>query len=348
MARFPISPTALLRSLRDLLETPSPTGYTDWAVAYVEQELADLGIPSFRTKKGALVGTLAGLRDDRPRALTAHVDTLGAVVAEIKANGRLRLSPLGGVLWPTVESEGVTIHCRNGRQLRGSIVFVNGSAHVNRKAATAERNEESLEVRIDERTSSQEETIVLGVEVGDFVSFDPRVEVSESGFVRSRFLDDKAGVACLLAACRALVEAGVTPGRSTTLIFNGHEEAGHVSDEGIPPDLHELVVVDMACVGEGQNGSEFTCSLCVKDASGPYSRNLTDKLRMRAEEAGVDLRLDVYPFYRSDGSAYWRNGGAAEVALIGPGIDTSHGYERTHTDALIATAEVLAEYLVGD
>lgn len=346
MARFSISPDYLVRFMVDLLNTPSPTGDTEWAISFVEQELEGMGVACHRTQKGALVATLPGLEDDRPRAITAHVDTLGAIVAEVKRNGRLRLSAIGGLQWPTVESEGVTIHTRQGRQVRGSLVFANGAAHVNKEVATGRRDADSLEVRLDERTSTDEETRLLGIEVGDFVYFDPRVEVSPSGFVRSRFLDDKACVACVVATLKALTEAGVSPAQRTTILFSNYEEVGHGGVDGLPEDLAELVVVDMACIGTGLRGDESHCSLCVKDSAGPYSRRLSDKLLSVAERAGVDVRLDVYPYYASDGSQYWRAGGRAEVALIGPGVDTSHGYERTHQDALIDTAQLLAEYLI--
>jgi putative aminopeptidase FrvX len=270
------------------------------------------------------------------------------MVKEIKPSGRLKLTALNGVMWPSVESEGVTVETRSGRSVRGSIVFENGATHVNKEANTAARNADNLEVRLDERTSRAEETRLLGVEVGDFVHFDPRVETSPAGFVRSRFLDDKACVACLLAALKAVRGVGVTPAQRTTIQISNYEEVGHGGFDGMPSDLAELVVLDMACIGTGLQGDEYHCSLCVKDSSGPYSKNLGDKLYSIADQAGIDLKKDVYPFYGSDGSVYWRTGGGAEVALIGPGVDTSHGYERTHTDALIDTASLIAEYLVSD
>lgn len=348
MARFTISREYLLRFLTDLLNTPSPTGDTDWAISFVEQELDSLGITSYRTYKGALVAKLEGLKDDRPRALTAHVDTLGAMVAEVKKNGRLKLTRLNGLMWHTVESEGVWVATRQGRQVRGSVVLTNGAAHNNKKADSAARDDENLEVRLDERTSSDEETHVLGIEVGDFVYFDPRVEISDSGFIRSRFLDDKACVACLVAAVKALRDVGVSPAQRTHLLISNYEEVGHGGADGLPEDLAELVVADMAVVGEGRTGNEFSCSICLKDSSGPYSKKLTEKLRTIADAAGVDLKPDIYPYYGSDGTMYWRQGGRAEVALIGPGVDTSHGYERTHSDALVDTALLIAEYLIEE
>jgi len=348
VARFEIDTAYLVRVLVDLLNVPSPTGDTEWAISFVEQEFAALDVPFERTRKGALVATLEGLRSDAPRALSAHIDTLGAMVKEIKSNGRLRLTALNGVMWPTVESEGVWVSTSSGRQVRGSIVLANGAAHVNKEARSAPRNEDTMEVRLDERTNSAEETRVLGIEVGDFVSFDPRVETPASGFIRSRFLDDKAAIACMLAAIKALKDAGVTPAQRTTAQISNFEEVGHGGFDGMPDDLAELVVVDMAAIGTGLRGDEFHCTICTKDSSGPYGKRLTEKLRSRAERAGIDLLTDVYPFYSSDGSVYWRAGGRAEVALIGPGVDTSHGYERTHVDALNDTARLIAEYLVED
>jgi len=348
LARFEIPTEYLTKTLVDLLNTPSPTGDTEYAVSFVQQELEYMGVKTRLTTKGALLATIDGHKSDRPRALTAHVDTLGAVVAQIKSSGRLRLSAIGGLMWPTVESEGISIATRSGRQVRGSLVLTNGAGHVNKKATTQERTADTLEVRLDELTFSADETRLLGIDVGDFVYFDPRVEQTESGFIRSRFLDDKACVACVLAAVKALRTSEVTPAQKTTILVSNFEEVGHGGMDSLPNDLHELLVLDMACIGEGLQGDEFHCSVCVKDGGGPYSRRLTNKLRGIAENRGIDLKADVYPFYSSDGTVYWRAGGKAEVALIGPGVDTSHGYERTHTDALNDTAALIAEYLVED
>ncbi len=348
MARFEISAEYLTKTLVDLLNTPSPTGDTEYAISFVQQELEYMGVPTQITTKGALIATIKGLRSDRPRALTAHVDTLGAIVAQVKSSGRLRLSPIGGLMWPTVESEGVSIATRSGRQVRGSLVLTNGAGHVNKEAGTQPRNPDTMEIRLDERTRSAEESRLLGIEVGDFVYFDPRVEQNPSGFIRSRFLDDKACVAAALAAIKALNDSQITPAQDTTLLISNFEEVGHGGIDSLPTGLHELLVLDMACIGEGLQGDEFHCSICVKDAGSPYSKRLSDRLRTIAEQRGIDLRADVYPFYSSDGTAYWRAGGTAEVALIGPGVDTSHGYERTHIDALTDTAALVAEYLVEE
>ncbi len=270
------------------------------------------------------------------------------MVQKIKPSGRLELTALNGLVWPAVESEGVFIATRSGRQVRGSLVFTNGAAHVNRNVYDAKRDNLSMEVRLDERTSSAEETRLLGIEIGDYVYFDVRVETGQAGFIRSRFLDDKACVACALAAIKALVEAEVTPAQRTTILISNFEEVGHGGMDSLPDDLQEMVVLDMACVGEGQNGDEFHCSICVKDGNGPYSKGLTNRLQDLADRLGIELRPDVYRYYGSDGGAYWKSGGKAQVALIGPGVDNSHCYERTHMEALADTAQIIAEYMLAD
>jgi len=348
MPRLPIDQAYLVRVLEDLLNTPSPTGDTDWAVSFVQNELESFGVSTFRTPKGAVVAHYEGLRSDKPRALTAHIDTLGAMVAKIKPSGRLQLTALNGVNWPSVESEGVTISTRSGRQFRGSIVLTNGAVHVNKEATTAPRNADTLEVRIDENTRSADETRSLGISVGDFVAFDPRFEANPSGYIRSRFLDDKACVACLLAAVKAMSDVGVSPAQRTHLLFSNFEEVGHGGMDGLPDDLEELLVLDMACVGEGQSGNEHQCTICLKDSASPYSKALSDRIILLAGREGIELVPDTYRFYSSDGSAYWRAGGRAQVALIGPGVDTSHGYERTHVEGLMDTALLTAAYLIDE
>jgi len=205
----------------------------------------------------------------------------------------------------------------------------------------------TLEVRVDARTSSAGETRALGIAVGDFVYLDPRVEVV-NGFIRSRHLDDKACVACVLAAVKALQEAGEAPAQRTTLHISNYEEVGHGAAGGFPPDIVELLTVDMAAIGDGQASDEFHCTLCVKDSGGPYHIDFNRKLRQLAAEKGIALRTDIYPYYGSDGEALWRAGADVRVALIGPGVDASHSYERTHLDALGDTARLIGYYLLSE
>ncbi len=209
------------------------------------------------------------------------------------------------------------------------------------------RGEDPLEVRLDARTASEKETRELGVEVGDFVAFDPRVELT-GGFVRSRHLDDKACVACLVAAIKALHQARLKPLHPTTFLISNYEEVGHGAAAGIPAEVEELVVVDMAAMGEGQSSDEFHASLCVKDSGGPYHHGLSTRLRRLAEQHHIPYKVDIYPHYGSDGEAFWAAGGDVAVALIGPGVDASHSYERTHSEALVATTQWVLAYLLEE
>jgi putative aminopeptidase FrvX len=339
----------LLDFLTRLLNTPSPTGFTEAAIDLTQAWLADFpGIEMNLTRKGTLVATWQGENaDEAPRALTAHADTLGAVVKEIKSNGRLRLSLIGGVTWNTVEGEGITVFTRSGQTYRGTILITKASAHVyGRQLADTPRIDENMEVRLDAVTSNAEDTRALAIEVGDFVAFDPRVEVV-NGFVRSRHLDDKACVACVMAAVKALHTAGLKPRRKTYLHISNYEEVGHGGASGIPADAAELLVVDMAAVGEGQNSDEFHTTLCIKDSGGPYHFGLNRQMRALAEENNIPYRTDVYPFYGSDGEAFWRAGGDVAMSLIGPGVDASHNYERTHVDALVATTQWIIAFLLA-
>ncbi len=343
----PIDTPYLLNFLTGLLNTPSPTGYTEEAIAFLERELSPYPLQLQRTRKGALVACLQGRLDDAPRALTAHVDTLGAMVKEIKPNGRLKLTRIGGLLLNGVETEGCWVLCNDGRRVRGSYLFDDASVHVHgNKINETRRSEDNMEVRLDARTTSSEETRALGIQVGDFVAFDPRVEITE-GFVRSRFLDDKACVASLVSAIKSLHDAGLKPAQNTYFHFSNYEEVGHGAAAGIPAEVHELLSVDMAAIGQGQTSDEFHATLCVKDSGGPYHHGFSQKLRRLAERYGIEYRVDIYPYYGSDGEAFWRAGGDVAVALIGPGVDASHNYERTHADALVDTTRWILAYLLS-
>jgi putative aminopeptidase FrvX len=334
--------------LTGLLETPSPTGDTEAAIRYVQDAFASFPFETVVSPKGFLTGTWEGNRSTAPRALTAHVDTLGAMVREIKDNGRLRLTQLGGWIWNSVEGEGVTIFASNGQRYRGTILPKSASIHAHTSDESYEkRSDKNMEVRIDARTSSKKETRELGISVGDIVAFDPRVEVSESGFIRSRHLDDKAGVATIYGALSALTVAGKVPEQHTTIHISNYEEVGHGAAVGFPDDLQELLTVDMAVVAPQQTSNEFTVTICAKDAAGPYHLGMRRRLERLADETGVDYTTDIYPYYGSDGESYWRAGGNVAVGLIGPGVDASHHYERTHRDALENTAKLLAAYLLS-
>lgn len=346
---YQIDTGTMVDFLTGLLNIPSPTGYHEDAIGYCEEAFASLPVEFARTRKGALVGTWGGARDDHPRALTAHIDTLGAMVSHVKENGRLKLSQLGGWAWGSVEGENVTIIARDGTRYRGTILPTKASVHIyGAEARDFKRSEENYEVRVDARTSSASETKELGIGVGDFVCFDPRVETTASGFIRSRHLDDKAGVACIYAAVSALSEAGLAPAQRTTIHISHYEEVGHGGASGFPDDLAELLTVDMAAANGSQNSDEFSVGICVKDGGGPYHIDMRRRLVSIADEAEIPYKLDIYPYYGSDGEALWRAGADVVVGLIGPGVDASHHYERTHVDSMTATARLIAEYLLHE
>jgi putative aminopeptidase FrvX len=282
-----------------------------------------------------------------PVGLTAHIDTLGAMVSQINPDGRLKLTQLGGWAWGSVEGEGVTIQALSGATARGTIVPSKASVHIyGSDARDFKREADNYEVRVDIRSNSAAETRTAGFEVGDYVFFDPRVEVGEAGFIRSRHLDDKASVACVFGALKALADAKLAPAHRTTIHISNYEEVGHGAASGLPGDLVELVAVDMAAAGGPQNSDEFSVGICVKDSGGPYHIDLTRKLIALAQKAQFPYKTDIYPYYGSDGEAFWRAGGDVQVGLIGPGVDASHHYERTHMDSMVATARLIVEYLL--
>ena len=348
MAEYNVNVADMTQFLLGLLNIYSPTGDTERAITYVRKAFDALGLETALNIKGALIATWPGRSSDRPKAITAHVDTLGAMIKEIKENGRLRLTQIGGYAWNTVEGEGCFVRTSLGTVVRGTILPVKASVHVHGdEVDKLERKAENMEVRLDARTKSADETRALGIEVGDFVYLDPRAELIATGFIRSRHLDDKASVACIYGAIKALTDVNLVPTQRTTIFITTFEEVGHGASTGIPGDCVELLVVDMAAVGEGQNSDEYSCGICVKDSGGPYHIEMRRKLVELAQNADLPYKLDVYPFYGSDGAAALRAGADLRVGLIGPGVDASHAYERTHQDGLLAAARLIAEYLIA-
>lgn len=346
--KFQINTKKMVEFLVGLLNTPSPTGDTARAMTYVQEAFTQFPIHLSLTPKGILVGTWPGQQNNAPRALTAHVDTLGAMVRELKSNGRLRLSQLGGWQWNSVEGEGVTIFASNGKTYRGTILPTSASVHAhNRTVRETLRDDTNMEVRIDAQTQSSKETRSLGIRVGDIIAFDPRVELSDVGFIRSRHLDDKASVATIFGALDALTAADLLPRQTTTIHISNYEEVGHGAATALPHDLVDLIAVDMAVVAPKQESDEFSVTICAKDSRGPYHMELRRELEALAEKEGLSYCTDIYPYYGSDGEAYWRAGGDVRVGLIGPGVDASHHYERTHRQSLEQTAQLIAAYLLS-
>lgn len=343
----------MVEFLTELLNTPSPTGDTDRAIKWLEEkfaaDFAAVPVSLKRTPKGLLVLHWPGKKQEAPRGLTAHVDTLGAMVRQIKRNGRLRVTQLGGWSWTSVEGEGVTIFASNGQTYRGTFLPTHASIHAHTsKDRNAPRDDTNMEVRIDADTSSEKETKALGIRVGDIIAFDPRVEVSDRGFIRSRHLDDKASIACMYGAMLALAETGVQPAQDSYFHISNYEEVGHGAATGFPPNLADLISIDMAVVAPQQTSDEYSVTICAKDSAGPYHMQLRRELEHLAEANDLHYATDIYPYYGSDGESFWRAGGDVRVALIGPGVDASHHYERTHRDALENTAKLILAYLLSD
>ncbi|MDW8705595.1 M42 family metallopeptidase [Streptococcus suis] len=329
-----------------LTNTPSPTGFTTDIMNYIKAEVESFGYAASKTAKGGVLVTVPGENDQEHRMVTAHLDTLGAMVRAVKPDGRLKMDLVGGFGYPSIEGENCLIHCaQNGKTFTGTILMHQTSVHVYRDASTAERNQTNMEIRLDEKVTNADETRALGIEVGDFISFDPRTVVTETGFIKSRHLDDKVSAAILLHLLKVYKEAGATLPYTTHFYFSNNEEIGYGANSSIPAQVVEYLAVDMGAMGDDQQTDEYTVSICVKDGSGPYHYELRQHLVALAERDGIPYKLDIYPYYGSDASAAMRAGADVKHALLGAGIESSHSYERTHLDSVVATERMVDAYL---
>lgn len=336
-----------IEQLQKLCAIDSPSGFTDRAAEYLLSELTALGYAPQKTRKGGVTVCLGGEGEpDDGLLLMAHVDTLGAVVQEIKGSGRLRISAVGGLRAENVETENCRVYTRDGKVYTGVAQLCNASTHVNGNYADTKRKFDTIEVLLDEVVKSASDVRALGIENGDFVCFDPRTTVTESGYIKSRFLDDKLSAAILLAYAKELKEQKKTPNRKVYLHFTVYEEVGHGASAYVPGDVSDIVSVDMGCVGDGLLCTEREVSICAKDSGGPYNYQVTTDLVNAAKAAGAGYAVDVYPFYGSDAEAALRAGYDVRHGLIGPGVYASHGYERSHIDGVESTLKLLWKYTV--
>lgn len=332
--------------LNNILTIPSPTGYSKKIMPYIASELDKLGIEYHFTNKGALVATIKGKNDEYQKTLSAHVDTLGAMVTGIKGTGRLSLTQLGGFMMNSVEGENCIIECVNGKSFEGTIQTIKPSVHISgAEARDLKRTAENYEVVLDEKVSSKEDVEALGINVGDFICFDTRTRFTESGFIKSRHLDDKASVGMLLYSLKYIVENKIELPHTINVFISNYEEIGHGACSGIPVNTKEFVAVDMGCPGLDQNSTEYACCIAAKDSSGPYDLDLRVRLTELCKANNIEYRIDTYPSYGSDASAALRAGYDVKTALIGAGIFASHGYERTHTDSVLATVDLIIKYV---
>ena len=328
-----------------ILAVDSPTGFTQNAAQWAKNAFEKLGFSATITTKGGVLVDLGGEDEQDALLLAAHADTLGAMVAEVKGNGRLRLTPLGGMSANNGEAENVRVYTRCGKVYEGTLQLCNASVHVNKDYSTTQRSFDTTEVVLDEDVSSAKDAEGLGIQTGDIVCFDPRTRRTASGYLKSRFLDDKLSVGILLGFAKYLSNEKITLKRKTYAYITVYEEVGHGGSGSVPAGVTEAISVDMGCVGNGLKCTERQVSICCKDSGGPYSYEVVGKLIDAAKKTDADYAVDVYPYYGSDVEATLRAGFDIRHGLIGAGVYASHGYERSHIDGVYNTLKVLCGYL---
>jgi len=329
----------------ELLAIDSPSGYTDAAAEWVRDAFAALGFDAQITRKGGVLVDFGGTDTEDGLFLEAHTDTLGCMVSEIKGNGRLKVTNLGGMRAENAEAENVRVHTRDGRVIEGTLQLCNASVHVNMSYGDTKRTWGAMEVVLDEDVTSAADTRALGIEVGDIVAFDPRTVVTKTGYIKSRFLDDKLSVGILLGFAKFLADEKITLPRRTYGHITVYEEVGHGGSASVPAGVTEAISIDMGCVGDGLACTEKMVSICAKDSGGPYSYQVTGKLIEAAKKEGADYAVDIYPGYGSDVEATLRAGYDIRHGLIGAGVYASHGYERSHVNGVDSALKVLKGYL---
>lgn len=330
---------------KKILLMDSPSGYTHNIISYLEDECKALEFAYEKTKKGNLVITIPG-QDDYVVGLSAHVDTLGAMVRSIKSDGTLSFTPIGGPQLATYDGEYCKIYTRNNQVYTGTFLSNSPASHVFSDASSLARNDQNMHIRLDEITKSKEDTKKLGISTGDFIAVDPKTTITDSGFIKSRFLDDKMSVAILFALIKHLKQEHITPMHTLKCIISTYEEVGHGASH--IPQVDELIAVDMGCIGLDLNCTEYDVSICAKDSSGPYDFDLTNQLIACGKKEKLNYVVDIYPYYGSDVSAALRGGNNIKGALIGPGVGASHGMERTHYQAVENTLKLLLSYVTSE
>lgn len=330
--------------VQEILGIDSPSGYTFRVMKRIARYAEEAGFAFEQTRKGSGMITIPGKDTGKTIALTAHVDTLGAMVRSASAEGELSFTRVGGPLLPTLDGEYCTVCTREEKRYTGTFLSKSPAVHVHPDSADRPRNEENMYIRLDEQVHNKEEVAALGISAGDYVFIDPKTVVTPSGFLKSRFIDDKASAACLLAVMRLLSAQKLRPACNVTLFFSVYEEVGH-GGAWMPQGLEEILAVDMGCIGLDLGCDEYKVSICAKDSHGPYDYELTTRLINLAKQASLSYAVDIYPRYGSDVGAAWSAGNDIKGALIGPGVHASHGMERTHWQGIENTIRLLLLYL---
>ncbi len=332
----------ILNFAKDILNIPSPSGYTKEVIDFIKAKVDEFRLDSYKTKKGNLIIQIPG-KTQEILGLSGHVDTLGAMVRSINSDGNIKFTTIGGPIWPTLDGEYCTIRTRDGKLYSGTFLSTSPAVHVYKDASSKTRNPDNMVVRIDEVVNSKDDTVKLGIAPGDYIFFDPKTTITYSGFIKSRFLDDKASVAIIFGLIKYILDNQITPKYTLNIIISTYEEVGHGAS--YLPELDQLIAVDMGCIGEDLSCNERQVSICCKDSSGPYDYDITTNLVKISKENKIDYATDIYPFYGSDVSAAYRGGQDIKGALIGPGVHASHGMERTHRLALENTLKLLINYI---
>ncbi|MBE6024164.1 MAG: M42 family metallopeptidase [Cellulosilyticum sp.] len=339
-----VDKTYVLEMAKTILGYDSPSGFCYEVMNFIKEEATKWGYTFEKTRKGCGIITIPGKSNEQVIGLSAHVDTLGAMVRSITAQGNLKFTLVGGPIPATLDSEYCKVRTRDGRIYTGTFLSTSPAAHVYEDSRSKERTPEKMEIRLDEVVRSKDDVLKLGIGAGDYIFIDPKTVVTESGFLKSRFIDDKGSVAALMGLLEVLHREQVRPLYTTKIFISIYEEVGHGSSY-IPQDITEMLAVDMGCIGEDLNCTEYKVSICAKDSGGPYDYEMTSKLIRLAIEHSLNFAVDIYPMYSSDVSAALRGGNDIKGALIGPGVHASHGMERTHYQALENTVKLLFYYL---
>ncbi|EKQ57005.1 MULTISPECIES: M42 family metallopeptidase [unclassified Clostridium] len=334
----------ILDIAKEILETDSPTGYCFEVIDKIKSIAEGFGYNFETTNKGCGIITIKGKSEEKVVGLSAHVDTLGAMVRSITGEGKLKFTLLGGPIVPTLDGEYCIIRTREGKKFTGTFLSTSPAAHVFEDSSNKIRDAKNMEIRIDERVGSKDDTINLGICPGDFIFIDPKTTITENGFIKSRFIDDKGSVSCLMGLLELFNREKIVPNYTTKIFISTYEEVGHGSSF-IPKDINELIAVDMGCIGDDLSCTEYDVSICAKDSGGPYDYNMVTKLVNLAKDNKLSYAVDIYPMYGSDVGAALRGGNDIRGALIGPGVHASHGMERTHYNALENTIKLLYFYL---
>ncbi len=348
MTTYQLSPAskARLERIADLTNTPSPTGNTTAIIQKISTQLDGHAVNHQVTPKGGLLVTLAGADTKAHRFITAHVDTLGAMVRGVKADGRLKIDLIGGFSYNSIDGNYCQVHAsRSNKTFGGTILMHQTSVHVYKEARNGERNQDNMEIRLDHEVKNPEDVAALGIHVGDFISFSPNVEITETGYIKSRHLDDKVSVALLLEIIEKVKTGDVKLAHTTHFYISNNEEIGYGGNSNIADEVVEYLAVDMGAIGDGQTSDEYTVSICAKDGSGPYNLHLRNQLVDLCDSHTIPFKVDIYPFYSSDASAAMKAGVDVRHGLIGAGIDASHAYERTHAKSVDATYQLIQAYL---